>query len=420
MRKTTITGLVTALLLITQAQAQLRTRADIRTVELPEYKTINHNLNTIQTPVKNSMLFNMFFQKLDTLVEAGKGRISILHIGASHVQAGVLSDRIRHNLDIFNGDFKTPRGLIFPYSVAKTNNPFSYKVTYSGEWSRVRNVQNNREKPLGMTGIAVYTDDSAAQINVSFNSSEARRWEFTQLRLLGYVEDGSNSVIPIIRRNNDTIVGRIDTASKTYLFDFPKPEDSFSMSFIQKDSIPHTFVVRGFILEKETPGIVYNAIGVNGASVSSYIDCEDFEKELHLLKPDMVVFEIGINDAASQHFKKELFYKNYSLLIGKIKRVSPDCTFIFITNNDSFKRISRRRYRVNQNGAIARKVFFQLAAENQGGVWDLFSLMGGLGSMQQWQALGLAKTDKVHFTNDGYQLVGDMFYNAFAKYYKTR
>jgi len=420
MRKNTITGLVTALLLITQAQAQQRTKTDIHTVEMPEYKIINYSLNTIQTPGKNSARFKMFFQKIDTLVKAGKGRINILHIGASHVQASVFSDRVRQNLDIFNGDIQTPRGLIFPYSVAKTNNPSSYKVKYSGEWNSVRNVQKNREKPLGMTGIAIYTDDSTAQISISLNPNEIRRWEFTQLRLLGYVEDGSDNVIPVIYHNNDTIIGRADTIPQTYLFDFPKPEDSFRMGFIQKDSIPHTFVVRGFILEKETPGIVYNAIGVNGASVPSYLECEDFEKELHLLKPDLVIFEIGINDATSRNFSKESFYNNYNVLIKKVKQVNPDCAFLFITNNDSFKKVSRRKYRANQNGIVTQKVFFQLAAENQGGVWDLFSLMGGLGSIQQWQTLELAKSDKVHFTNDGYQLIGDMFYNAFVKYYKPK
>jgi hypothetical protein len=422
MQKNTIIGLAAALLLITQAQAQQRTKADIHTVEIPEYKTVNYKLNTIQTPGKNPERLNMFFQKIDTLVEAGKGRINIVHIGASHVQAGVLSDRVRQNLDIFNGGFRTPRGLIFPYSAAKTNNPASYRVNYSGEWERVRNVHKDREKPLGMTGIEIYTNDSTAQIHVSLNPDSIRRWEFTQLRLLGYVEDGSNSVMPIIYRNNDTIIGRADITSKSYLFDFLKPDDSFSMNFIQMDSVPHTFVVRGFITEKNTPGIVYNAIGVNGASVPSYLGCEDFEEELHLLKPDLIIFEIGINDMTSQQpsFKKESFYKNYNMLIEKIKRVNPDCAFIFITNNDSFRRISRRRYRVNQNGTVAQKVFFQLAAENQGGVWDLFSLMGGLGSMQQWQTMELAKSDKVHFTNKGYQFIGDMFYNALVGYYKTK
>ena len=43
--------------------------------------------------------------------------------------------------------------------------------------------------------------------------------------------------------------------------------------------------------------------------------------------------------------------------------------------------------------------------------------MGGLGSMQQWQGKGLAQTDKVHFTNAGYQLVGDLLYNALITEY---
>jgi len=420
MRKNTITGLVAALLFITQAQAQLRTKADIRTVEIPQHKIINYKLNTIQTPKKNPVRLNKFFQKIDTLVKEGKGRINILHIGASHVQAGVLSDRIRQNLDIINGDFQTPRGLIFPYSVAKTNNPSSYAVRYSGEWNRMRNVSKDRDMPLGVTGIEVYTNDSAAQIQVYLNPNGIRRWEFTQLRLLGYVEDGSDRVVPIIYRNNDTIIGRIDTASGTYLFDFKEPEDSFSMRFIQKDSVPHNFIVRGFITEKETPGIVYHAIGVNGASVPSYIACEDFEKELHLLKPDLIIFEIGINDAASPNFKSKSFHDDYNVLIGKAKRVNPDCAFIFITNNDSFRKVSRRKFRANKNGPIARNVFFQLAAENQGGVWDMFSLMGGFGSMRQWETMGLAKPDKIHFSEDGYILLGDMFYNALAGYYKTK
>jgi len=60
-----------------------------------------------------------------------------------------------------------------------------------------------------------------------------------------------------------------------------------------------------------------------------------------------------------------------------------------------------------------------LAKDHQGGVWDLFSLMGGLSSMRKWQTAGLAQSDKVHFTREGYQLIGDMFYNALVDYYKT-
>ena len=366
------------------------------------------------------MRLNRFYQKIDTLTEAGKGSINILHIGGSHVQADMFSHRVRQNLDMLNGDFQTPRGLIFPYTVAQTNNPSNYKVTYSGKWNNARNIQKNRTMPLGMSGIAVYTKDPSAKINIMLNTDEDRRWEFTRLRLLGYVENGSNDVTPVLYHNNEAIEGYFDFDTETYLFDLSEPSDSFSIGFVQKNKIATNFVVRGFIPEKETPGIVYHAIGVNGASVSSYLGCEFFEKELHLLHPDLVIFGIGINDAVPRNFSKEAFYQDYNALIEKIHRVNPDCAYIFITNNDSFRRISRNNYQVNTNGSLAREVFFRLAENHQGGVWDLFSLMGGLSSMQQWQTAGLARVDKVHFTKDGYLLIGDMLYNALIDYHHTK
>ena len=416
MKKYAIAGLLITLYFPLQAQ---RTKLDIHTVTIPEYGFIEYNSNAIQIPGKDSIRLNRFFQKIDTLIEAGTGRINILHIGGSHVQADWFSHEVRQNLDIINGDFQTPRGLIFPFSVAKTNNPTNYKVTYSGEWNNVRNVQRNREIPLGISGMAVYTQDPSAQINISLNRDETQRWEFTQLRLLGYVEDGSDGVRPVLYYNNDTIEGYLDLITKTYLFDLPEPDYAFSMGFIQTDTIPHTFVVNGFIPEKETPGIVYHAIGVNGASVNSYLRSENFEEELGLLEPDLMIFAIGINDALPKEFTKEGFCRNYKALIERVERVNPDCAYIFITNNDSFRRVSRRKYQVNPNGLIAQKAFYQLAADHQGGVWDLFSLMGGLHSMRMWQEAGLAQVDKIHFTKEGYQLIGDMFYNALVNYYKT-
>ncbi len=50
-------------------------------------------------------------------------------------------------------------------------------------------------------------------------------------------------------------------------------------------------------------------------------------------------------------------------------------------------------------------------------VWDQFDIMGGLKSMQDWEHAGLAKKDKVHFTNEGYTLLGNLLYNALISNY---
>ena len=55
--------------------------------------------------------------------------------------------------------------------------------------------------------------------------------------------------------------------------------------------------------------------------------------------------------------------------------------------------------------------------EYEAAVWDQFDIMGGLRSMQKWQNEGLAQRDKVHFTKDGYILIGDLLFNALIERY---
>jgi len=39
--------------------------------------------------------------------------------------------------------------------------------------------------------------------------------------------------------------------------------------------------------------------------------------------------------------------------------------------------------------------------------------MGGAKSMAKWYTAKLAQKDRVHFTKAGYQLMGELFFNAF-------
>jgi lysophospholipase L1-like esterase len=168
------------------------------------------------------------------------------------------------------------------------------------------------------------------------------------------------------------------------------------------------------------PGISVHGVGVNGARVSSYLRCDDFERDLELIRPDLIIFGIGINDAAEKDFEKNTFKRQYNELIKIIQRVNPDCALLFLTNNDSYKREKtkkRNRYEVNLNGEIVEEAFMELGKKYNAAVWNQFDIMGGLKSMQDWEEAGLAKKDKVHFTNEGYRLLGDLLYNALITRY---
>ena len=357
-----------------------------------------------------------FYRKMDQVITTGEGNVNILHIGGSHVQAGTMSHRIRRNLLSDFPNRIARRGMIFPYSVApKCNNPADYRVSKNVVFSLIRNVYKDIDRPLGVTGIAVYTSDTTAQINIRLNDS-ALVFPTSRIIVLGYPDstwalDYDVRVVPSITIGEDEYYpSEIDTNTRRYIYDVPTMKDSFLLRINNYDNT--TFTLTGILLDDDAPGITFHSIGVNGAQVSSYLKCVNFEEDLQLVRPDLVIFGIGINDAAAAGFDTVVFKRNYLELVRRIRTVSPDCAFIFLTNNDSYKKV-KKKYSVNHNGELARDVFYRLAAETGGAVWDQFDIMGGLRSMDKWRTSGYAQYDRVHFTKKGYNLIGDLFYNAF-------
>ena len=389
----------------------------LKEIELEDTVCVDISKNHLVCPSDTNPNMSRFYQQLDSLVVGKEGRLNILHIGGSHIQADIFSNRIRRNMDSLNQGMRSPRGLIFPYSAAKTNNPLNYKVKYDGKWEACKNVNRELSMFLGMTGIAIQTADTAASIKIVLNPNDStRRWVTNKIQVLGY-SDYMDKVEPVLLRADSSVMAGVhEILTDSYIFEIEEEVDSFVIKFEQKDTVPHSFTLTGIITDNDNPGIVYHSIGVNGASVPSYLKCRNFERDLHLIKPDLVIFGIGINDATPYNFNDTTFMKNYDLLIQDIKRVSPECALIFVSNNDSYRR-RKKRYTVNTNGEIAQKAFYSLAKKHNACVWDLFDIMGGLKSMAAWERAGLAKRDKVHFTVKGYTLIGDLLYNAIISDY---
>lgn len=477
-------------------------------VDFTKYDFIDTSLNTIQFP-QGSASFEPFFKKLDTLVFENRGKVRILHIGGSHLQADVISGRIREHLVKEYPGASAGRGFVFPYSAARTNTPASYASYYKGIWDKNKNVQHEITKPLGLLGIAVSTRDPRAEITLLLDKyNNEPIWGETSFRVFGYSD--SNDVEPVLRIDSMDVFGSFDASSQSYVFTSPRPIDTIQIAFrwadttkqaevaafitdsLYKDSVaradslarvadslrmdslgiasppassqqasqvvaadsmfqgdcedvldtnclnrdedmqaaldsvaadtvpprPH-FTLTGILAENNAPGITYTNVGINGAKVSNYFEeaCPLFEKEMSYYKPDLVIFAIGINDANVEVFNDKAFREDYDMLIKRIRKVSPKTAFIFETNNDSYRKVRKKKYVQHPNGEIARKAFFMLADKHKAGVWDKFSIMGGLGSMAKWEKADLAKKDKVHFKTAGYQLLGDMFYKALMQAY---
>ena len=368
----------------------------------------------------DSTAMERFFSKMDSVVFLGQGNVSIMHIGGSHVQAGVFTQQFRDDLLSIGDDLMGGQYFVFPFTAGGTNNPSHFMVSSTGSWTYCRNaVRKETDKRMGLAGAAITTTDPNATVSIVSRSRRPTEltpeYSFNKVTLIGFSE--TDNVVPVVSYDDTTRQGQYDDYQSTYTFLLPALTDSICIRF---DTMPGEFTLTGVLLENGASGISVHGVGVNGASVPSYLRCDDFERDLQLIKPDLIIFGIGINDAAEKDFEKRTFMKNYDDLIQIIQRVNPDCALLFVTNNDSYKRVrvkKKRRYEVNPNGKIVEDAFMEMGKQYNAAVWDQFDIMGGLRSMSDWEKAGLAQKDKVHFTNAGYQLLGDLLYNALITSY---
>ncbi len=353
--------------------------------------------------------FNNVCKNLNQLILKGKGQIKMLHIGDSHIQADLFSGSLRASLQSFALGIQGSRGFIFPYNVAATNNPDNYKVKYSGKWQHCRNTQNMNGCELGIAGISVTTIDSTASIQIILNNRNYPHQDFNKVKIFHNLGD---SVFQVKLMEDRVINGVFNSLGYTS-FTTDDHFDTLNLFLQKTDSLQSSFALYGIELDNDDPGIIYSAVGVNGAETVSFLKCNLLEAQLKILDPEWVIISLGTNDAYGKNFDRISFENHYNQLIQKIKKALPHSFILLTTPADSYR---KKRY-PNPDMMVAKEVIMEIAHQNSCAVWDLHEVMGGYKSMKKWQLAGLAANDKVHFSKKGYELQGDLLFNAFLKAY---
>jgi hypothetical protein len=401
--------LITVLFLFSAQMAEGQVPAD-DPLAVEHFGFINYDTNYIFCP-GNPEVLKSFFTRLDTLLFYGKGQTSILHIGGSHIQTDVYSHQMRSRLHHLQPGVNGGRGLIFPVSITGSNNPRNFSVSYTGKWQNCRNTQRNRTCNIGLTGMMLATSDSTATITFQ-NRDQNELYQTTIIRVFHY--DASDNYRVQLQQEDPYLIRSIEYFPEGYTeIRLNAPVESFTLEVYKSGSNPALFEFFGIELINEDPGIVYHSVGVNGASIPSFLRCNLLKDHLAVIHPDLVILSLGTNDAFSKKFDPEVYKRNYIMLIELIRTINPDADILLTVPNDVFF----NRKRVNHNTTLQEEVILQLAETYQCGVWNFFQVMGGINSVPVWYKNGLMQKDRVHFTPRGYVLKGDLLFSAMMKSY---
>jgi lysophospholipase L1-like esterase len=377
------------------------------------YPFIAFDKNNFQFFSVKSPNWEHLYTEFDAMIQKKDRKLNFYHLGASHLQADIYTHDFRTFLQSNWPGVSGERGIVFPFDLAKTNNPANYEFSSPNTWTGYRSV-NHRPATIdyGVMGAALICRDS--MINLYFKHDKTSvKPPFTGVRIyhnkgeLPFELNFGADEILITRIENNLEKGYTDVY-------FSDPLDQMDLQFSRITREVLELEIYGFQFMNEDPGISYTTIGINGAGLYTYLENVNFEEQLKLYPPDFFAFSVGTNDGFVPYdsFDPKVYKKNLDKMIQKVLRANPKCAILLTVPNDVYY---KRKY-LNRNTNRQREVIIELAEQYKFPVWDFYGLMGELGSSKTWLKHGLMQSDMVHFSGMGYHLNGDLLTDAFLKY----
>jgi lysophospholipase L1-like esterase len=169
----------------------------------------------------------------------------------------------------------------------------------------------------------------------------------------------------------------------------------------------------GVALERDEPGVVYDALGANGARAEllASMNPAHLAEQMGLRKPALIVLQYGTNESEAPGLARD-YEKTLGAVVAMIKTAAPDASILIAAPLD--------RAETSEGGAmrtkpiIKRLVAAQRNVAKESGVafWNTWEAMGGEGTMGKWTKNGLGGGDLTHPTPAGAEVIGDLFYKS--------
>jgi len=364
--------------------------------------------------IVNSATLSGFYEKLYQLKKTKKGKINIVHIGDSHIQADLLTHTVRQLLQKQFGN--AGRGFIFPGRIARTNEPQSIYSSSAGNWEAKRIVFINQPLPIGLGASTVRTTQVDAKFIVRTLNSPTLDYSFDGISVF-YQKDFA--CFNLILKDS---VGHPLAYAGPYTFEsypnfsfveLPYPVHQIEFQTSQPTPNQNQFTLFGLNLTKNDAGVIYHSIGGNGAKFRHYLEAKFFFEQTKALDPDLFIISLGTNEAIEYPYIDKQFSEQADNFVKRLKEANPNSLFLITTPSDFYRKRTRR----NPGVESIHSLLIQFADKNSFASWDLYNVLGGKHSADRWKKNNFLQSDGIHSTRAGYELQGNLLYQALMKGY---
>lgn len=175
----------------------------------------------------------------------------------------------------------------------------------------------------------------------------------------------------------------------------------------------------GFVLERDAPGVVLDALGVVGARIRflDKLDDTHWAEQLAFRNPDLVAFQFGANESGDGFaYSMDDYERTMKDVLLQVHRAVPKAGCLIVGAMDRARKDGDRLVTVPVIPFIVERQ--RKAAHDVGcAFFDTFTAMGGRGSMAHWVYRGLGAGDFTHPTSVGAEVLGNWIYRALMERY---
>jgi lysophospholipase L1-like esterase len=170
----------------------------------------------------------------------------------------------------------------------------------------------------------------------------------------------------------------------------------------------------GIVLERDGPGVVLDALGVQGARIR-FLDKQDdahWAEQLSWRGAHLNIFQFGANESADGLlYPMADYYRTMKDVLEQSRRAVPEAGCLVIGAMDKASKV--------ESGLVSARIIPLLvkeqrraAAEVGCAFFNTYEAMGGSGSMPGWVRRGLGQADLTHPSHLGAEVLGNWLFAA--------
>ena len=357
-----------------------------------------------------------FYEQLLQLEQTGQGNVRIAYFGDSMTDGDMIVKDFRSTMqEQFGGEGVGFVNITSESAPSRTT--LSHQFSSNWKTRSYLNVKHPRS-PFGINGHVFFTKkDTVYPVWVKYKALQWRHVNTLPSPTLFYGKSGNKNGKVAVILGSDTVYKKLQPVGKVNTLQVTQGNlKALRTNFIDADSIP--FYGFNFDDGKGVHVDNFSNRGNSGLPIANF-DTAVMNEFHDKLGYDLIILQYGTNVLNYGSYNYTWYEKRMAKVISHLRECFPGAAILVVSTAD---KSTKYDLEMKTDSAVVPLTEAQkrYAVKTEAAYVNLYTLMGGDGSMVKWveEVPALANKDYTHFNFRGSKKVSDLIYNQVMRGYE--